>query len=209
METAFVFTEFNIMTALSVVIAYILGSISPAIIAGRLHGVDIRKEGSGNAGTTNVLRVLGGKAAIVTLACDIGKGAIAVLIGAVLDGSMAAYLAAIGVFLGHIFPVFYGFKGGKGVATAFGAVLAVDWRVALLCLLLVIIVTLITGRMSAGSLCGAAALPIMSALLKPEFTAFGAIIGIIIIIKHRSNIKRLLKGEEPKLGFLSGKGKAK
>lgn len=193
------------MTVLAMVIAYLLGSISPAIIAGKLHGKDIRKEGSGNAGTTNVLRVLGGKAALATLAADIGKGVLAVLIGGALGGDAAAYLSALCVFLGHIFPVYYGFKGGKGVASAFGAVLAVDWRIALLCLLVVAIVTFISKRMSAGSLCGAVSLPVLSAVMRPEFIITGAVMGIIIVIKHRANIRRLINGEEPEVGFLSRK----
>ena len=110
-----------------VVIAYFIGNISPSIILGKMAGVDIKKEGSGNAGTTNALRVLGKKAALITLVIDIGKGVLAVAAGNLIGGAETGYLCAIAVFCGHIWPCFYSFKGGKGVATAFGAILAVNW----------------------------------------------------------------------------------
>ena len=183
-----------------IVIAYLLGSISMSIIQGRMAGVDIKKEGSCNAGTTNTLRVLGKKAAAITLVCDVLKGVIAVLLGS-LASPLCAYICAIAVFLGHIFPVYFGFKGGKGVATAFGAVLAVNWQVALLCLAVVAILTVITKRMSVGSLAGAVALPVLSVFLEKPFWPFALVIGLIIIIKHRGNIQRLIKGEEPPISF--------
>ena len=111
------------MAAVAVIIAYFLGNINPAILIGRLHGVDIKKVGSGNAGTTNVLRVLGKKAAAETLLVDIGKGVIAVLIGKLIGGmimndpGMLGAWCAVAVFAGHIWPAVFGFKGGKGIAT--------------------------------------------------------------------------------------------
>ena len=183
-----------------IVIAYLLGSISPSIIQGRLAGVDIRKEGSGNAGTTNTLRVLGKKAALISLVVDIGKGALAVALGSIA-GPTCSYICAIAVFLGHIFPVYYGFKGGKGVATAFGACLVVNWKLALLALAIAAILVLITRRMSVGSIIAAAGLAVLSVFLERGFWPYAAVIALIIIVKHRSNIKRLIKGEEPPLNF--------
>ena len=183
-----------------IIIAYLLGSISMSIIQGKLAGVDIKKEGSGNAGTTNTLRVLGKKAAVITLVCDVAKGVIAVLLGRI-SGDICAYICALAVFAGHIWPVFFKFRGGKGVATAFGAVLAVNWKLALLCLAVVAVLTVVTKRMSVGSLFGAAALPVLSVFLERPFWPYAAVIGIVIIIKHRSNIKRLIKGEEPPISF--------
>ena len=188
------------MFILFVIIAYFLGCFSMSILLGRRAGVDIKKEGSGNAGTTNTLRVLGKKAAAMVLLCDVAKGVIAVLLGRIA-GVNCAYACAIFVFAGHIWPAFYGFKGGKGVATAFGACLAVNWKIALLCLAVVVIVTLITKRMSAGSLCGALALPVLSVFIERPFWPYAAAIAIVILIKHRSNIQRLVKGEEPPISF--------
>ena len=103
---------------ISVVVSYFIGNISPAILLGRLHGVDIRNEGSGNAGTTNVLRVLGKKAAFMTLLTDVLKGTVAVVLFGLLFGKFAAMISVVTVFLGHLWPIVFGFKGGKGVATS-------------------------------------------------------------------------------------------
>ena len=187
-----------------IIIAYLLGSISPSIILGRLAGVDIKKEGSGNAGTTNTLRVLGKKAALITLVIDICKGIAAVLLGK-LAASPCAYICALAVFAGHIWPVFFKFKGGKGVATAFGAILAVNWKVGLISLAVAVILTLITRRMSVGSICAALGMVVMTIIFEKAFLPFGAVIALIIIIKHRANINRLVKGEEPPVSFKKSK----
>lgn len=181
-----------------VIIAYLLGCISPSIIQGRMHGFDIRTKGSGNAGTTNTLRVLGKKAAVITLCGDILKGVIAVRLGMTVS-PVCGCVCALAAFCGHIWPCFYGFKGGKGVAAAFGTVLAVNWKLALICLACVAIVTVISKMMSAGSLTGAVVLPVLSFFMAKEFFPEALIMGIIIIIKHRANIQRILKGEESKL----------
>ena len=104
-------------------------------------------------------------------------------------------------FCGHIWPCFFHFKGGKGVATAFGAILAVNWHLALVVLAVVAIGVLLTRRMSVGSLLGAASFPVLAWFLEPGFVIPGTIMAIIVIVKHRSNIKRLLRGEEPKMSF--------
>ena len=183
-----------------IIIAYLLGCINPSIIQGKLAGVDIRKEGSGNAGTTNTLRVLGKKAALISLIVDIGKGALAAGLGSI-DSPLCAYICAVAVLLGHILPVFYGFKGGKGVAAAFGAVLPINWVLALCALAIAAILVLITRRMSVGSMGGAAGLAVLSVFLEHGFWPYALAMAAIIIFKHRSNIQRLMKGEEPPLNF--------
>ena len=186
---------------LAAVIAYLMGSISPSIIQGRMHGVDIKKEGSGNAGTTNTLRVLGRKAALITLTVDIAKGVIAVLIGNALGGEEAGYLCALAVFCGHIWPCFFGFKGGKGVATAFCALLGVNWLLGVLALAIVALGVVTTMKMSVGSVLGAATFPVVCWFVEPGFIFIGTIMAVIILVKHRSNIQRLIRGEEPKMSF--------
>ena len=184
---------------ISIIIAYLLGNISPSIILGKLHGIDIKKEGSGNAGTTNALRVLGKKAALITLIIDIGKGVLAVVIGKLIGGEAVGYLCALAVFCGHIWPCFYRFKGGKGVATAFGAILAVNWILGLSALGIVAVGVALSQRMSVGSLLGSVTFPIICWLLEPDFIYIGCIMAVIVLIKHRANIGRLFRGEEPKM----------
>ena len=186
---------------ISIIIAYLLGNISPSIILGKLHGIDIKKEGSGNAGTTNALRVLGKKAALITLIIDIGKGVLAVVIGKLIGGEAVGYLCALAVFCGHIWPCFYRFKGGKGVATAFGAILAVNWILGLSALGIVAVGVALSQRMSVGSLLGSVTFPIICWLLEPVFIYIGCIMAVIVLIKHRANIGRLFRGEEPKMNF--------
>ena len=183
-----------------VVVAYLMGNISPAILLGRAHGIDIKKEGSGNAGTTNVLRVLGKKAAVITLVIDILKGTIAVVLGGLLFGEVVASICVAAVLAGHVWPVFFGFKGGKGVATAFGALMGLQPLMGLTALLIVAIGVLISRRMSFGSLLGAITFPAVAYYFNPEFLPMGIILAVVIIVKHRSNIVRLIKGEEPKIG---------
>lgn len=182
-----------------VAIAYFLGNISPSILLGKAMGIDIKKEGSGNAGTTNALRVLGKKAAVITLVIDIGKGVVAVLFGTYIGSINVGYVCALAVFCGHIWPCFYSFKGGKGVATAFGALLAVNWLMALCTLLVVAVGLLLSRRMSVGSILGAAAFPVISHFMEPGFFLIGIAMAIIVIYKHKANINRLIKGEEPRM----------
>ena len=193
---------------LTIIISYLVGSISPAILLGKARGIDIKKEGSGNAGTTNVLRVMGGKAALITLTVDILKGVLPALIfGSVWGNAMYGYIACIAAFFGHVFPIYYGFKGGKGVAVAFGGLLGVNWKIALLCLLTVVIFTLISKRMSVGSISGAASAIVYTIFLEKYFLAYVIVMAGTIIFMHRGNIKRLLNHEEPPLGFLDKKKK--
>lgn len=193
----------------TVSIAYFMGNISPAILIGRMYGIDIKKEGSGNAGTTNVLRVLGKKAAVATLAVDILKGVFAVLLGKVVGAfflapNHALYLimfCGFAAFLGHIWPLAFGFKGGKGVATGIGIILTVKPILGLFVAVIALIVMLVTKRVSAGSVVGAIAFPIITYCLYPMYFWWSLAMAIVVVIKHRTNIQRLLKGEEPKFSF--------
>ena len=189
------------MFILVIVIAYFLGNISPSTLIGRSMGVDIKKEGSGNAGTTNALRVLGKKAAIITLVVDIGKGVVAVLLGNALAGPTAAMYCALAAFIGHIWPAVFNFKGGKGVAVAFGTIVAINWQLGLLCLAVVAVVVLLTKMVSAGSVTVAIAFPVLAYFMEPDFLYVGIIMAALLVYKHKENIKRLIKGEENKLSF--------
>lgn len=181
----------------AVIAAYLIGSISPSIMLAKAKGIDIKKEGSGNAGTTNALRVMGKKAGVITLVVDILKGVAAVLIGSLIAGPVGGMCGAVAVFCGHVWPVFYKFKGGKGVATAFGALLGINVVMALICLLIVAAAVVLSKRMSVGSVLGAACFPIVAYFTEPEFIIPGSALALCIIIKHKANIVRLIHGEEP------------
>ena len=188
--------------------AYCIGCISPSTIIARAKGIDIKREGSGNAGTTNALRVLGKKAAVITLAVDILKGVVSVLLGWFAAGQIGAILCVLFVMLGHIWPVFLRFKGGKGIATSFGALIALDPVIALIEIVIVAIVTLVSKRMSAGSIAGLILLPVVAFVRMPGFLWVSVIMAVIMLIKHRANIQRLINGSEPKLSFLDKKSKS-
>lgn len=187
------------------IVSYFLGNISPAILVGRLHGIDIRKEGSGNAGTTNVLRVLGVKAAVTTLAIDVLKGYVAVRIG-LNYGDIGAMIAFICVVYGHIFPALYKFKGGKGVATSLGAALALDWPSAFALILIAIAVTALSRKMSLGSITAAVSYPFLIEYYYSSVLPMAILLAVTVIVMHRSNIQRLIRREEPSLSF-GGKNK--
>ncbi len=183
------------------IVAYLLGNISPSTRMAKARGIDIKSEGSGNAGTTNALRVMGKKAGAVTLVVDVLKGAVAVLLGNLVCGHLCAMFCVLAAMLGHIWPVFYRFKGGKGVATAFGALLGLNPLLALSALVVVLIAVLISKRMSVGSILVAVLFPVLCRFLEPDFTLLGCILAVIIIVKHRANLVRLFKGEEPKMSI--------
>lgn len=191
----------NTPLVLSILIAYLLGNLSGAMILSRLRGDDIRKHGSGNAGTTNVLRSYGTGWAVATLLVDVLKGVAAVLTGRALYGDTGAYAAAVMVVVGHIWPAVWGFKGGKGIATALGVLLTVDWRLGLLALAVALAVMFATQRVSPGSIVGAIAAPFLAWKLVPGFVPYVAVLALIVIIKHWPNIKRIFKGEEPKVSL--------
>lgn len=191
-----------------IITAYLLGNISTSyIVAKRLAGVDIRTQGSGNAGSTNVLRTLGKKAGALTFIGDVLKGLIAVLIarliayGVNLDDTTCAYIAVVAVVLGHNYPVFLGFKGGKGVATSLGSMLGMNPLVALLCLGFFIIIVAITKYVSLGSILGIGLSPIIMMINhNTKGVLVTLFLTISVVITHKENIKRLLNGTERKLG---------
>lgn len=191
---------FQLKIIIVAIVSYFLGNISPAILVGRLHGIDIRKEGSGNAGTTNVLRVLGVKAAVATLAIDVLKGYVAVRIG-LNYGDIGAMIAFICVVYGHIFPALYKFKGGKGVATSLGAALALDWPSAFALILIAIAVTALSRKMSLGSITAAVSYPFLIEYYYSSVLPMAILLAITVIVMHRSNIQRLIRREEPSLSF--------
>lgn len=208
---------------LAILVGYFIGNISPSILIGKMAGIDIRKEGSGNAGTTNVLRVLGKRAAIATLVIDILKGTVGVLAGQALGvlmngGSLNilifGMIAGLGAICGHSWPIVFGFKGGKGSATSFGVLLGVSPLIGMLSFLTALTLFIITRRASIGSIGAAILLPIIVLFMGKSGMAHTAIyffwtlaIVTIVIFNHRSNIKRLLKNEEPKVSFRKEKTK--
>lgn len=197
------------------IIAYLLGSISfSIIISKKMAGFDVRDKGSKNAGSTNVLRTVGKKAAIITLICDCLKGVIAILIAYIagkiwtdLDSALLVQLAGIFVVLGHTFPVFFKFKGGKGVATSLGVLLMVNWQIGLICLVFALILMALTRFVSLGSVAAAILFPVLTVfitnnyLVPGNYIIFGIILAILVIFNHRENVKRLLTGTENKLSF--------
>ena len=189
-------------------ISYLLGDINPAIVIGKIKGVDIRKEGSGNPGMTNAIRVMGVGAGIAVFVVDVLKAFVAVKIGFAVAGDAGAMVAFAAVVLGHCFPVFYGFKGGKGVAASFGAVLALNWQSALIVLAVAAILFLIFRRMSLASLGAAISYTFLVNHFAPQYTYFGIAVAVFLLIMHRENIIRLLKGEEKPLS-IGHKGKDK
>jgi glycerol-3-phosphate acyltransferase PlsY len=188
--------------------AYLLGAIPFGLILGRVAGgIDVRRLGSGNIGATNVGRHLGIAAGILTLAFDLGKGAAAAWAGARLLGpGAAATLVGMAALVGHVFPVYLGFRGGKGVATGWGVFLVLA-PVAALCVAGFFLAgALVSRRVSVGSLLGALSLPVMLALLGAtrELVAAGILGCAIIVLRHRDNIRNLRAGTEPRFGERRG-----
>lgn len=185
------------------VIAYFLGNFATSyIVSMRTAHIDIRKHGSGNAGATNVLRVLGIKAAAITFLGDGLKGVAAVLLGRYLAGSNGAIVAALFVVIGHNWPVILKFKGGKGIATTIGSMLAVNPVIVLIVFTLGVIILVTTKYVSLASIIGMLVFPILMIVFKQssEYIAFSFILSALAIFRHRANIVRLLKGTESKLG---------
>lgn len=189
-------------TAYALILGYLLGSIPFGLIFTRMSGAgDIRQVGSGATGATNVLRTGKYGAAAATLIFDAAKGVAAVLIAGHLWGETAAAVAAVGAILGHLFPVWLGFKGGKGVATSLGVLLTLYWPVALLSFATWFVVAAITRISSFSALIAAVAAPIYMFLWGQETFAIATlIIALLVIIAHRENIRRLLAGTEPRIG---------
>ncbi len=190
---------------LSLLIGYLLGSISFSYLAGKLlKGIDIREHGSGNAGATNTLRVLGKGPGIAVLLLDVLKGVAAVWIGTWLSGGDPLFevLAGISVIVGHNWPVFFGFRGGKGIATTIGVMATLAFLPSLIAGIVAIVSIAITRYVSLGSLLFTALLPILIWFMidSREIFALSLLLFVFAWVKHRSNIVKLLKGQENKLG---------
>ncbi len=211
-----------LITLLVFVLAYLLGSIPTAVWIGKkFHNIDVREHGSGNAGTTNVIRVLGWKTGLPVLVIDLGKGWLAAMLPVFF--SLAAHdtalltnlqiLTGVTAIIGHIFPLFAGFRGGKGVATVFGVLLALQPVLTFSCIGIFLVVLLITGIVSVSSMSAGIAFPIFLFLLfnTPSlfFKIFSVLVAIALLVTHRNNIRRLLKGQESKLFKFGKKDKIK
>lgn len=189
----------------TIALCYLIGSFSSAYILGKLiMKADIRSYGSGNAGATNALRVFGKKIGLMVFILDILKGILAVYIGGKILGYDGKILGGFFAVIGHMWPIFLKFRGGKGIATSFGMLLSIHWPTAIITLIGFIIVLLLSKYVSLASISACVLAPIVIALVKEPFDRkfFIAvlIIAITSIIKHRSNIRRLLNGQEYKLG---------
>ena len=191
-----------------IVVAYLLGNISTSyIVAKRLAGVDIRTQGSGNAGSTNVLITMGKKAGALTFGGDVLKGVVAVGFARILayymkaDQVTCAYIAVVAVVIGHNWPAFLGFKGGKGVATSLGSMLAINPVLALTCLAAFIIIVLVSKYVSLGSVLGICLSPVLMLITHNTKGIWVTLfLSASVVYTHRANIKRLLNGTERKLG---------
>ena len=203
------------------IIAYLIGSINfSVIISKKVAGFDVREKGSGNAGTTNMLRAVGKKAAAVTLICDVLKGVVSIGIAIILGNivkdinrELLIQVAGIAVVLGHTFPVFFGFKGGKGVATSLGILLLSNWQIGLICLVFGIVLIILTRMVSLGSCAAAVLFPVLTLFINDHYTVltegksgstyfiYSVILAVIVLYNHRSNIKRILSGTENKISL--------
>ena len=205
---------------LMAIIAYSIGSVNFSVIfSKKFAGFDVRKKGSGNAGTTNMLRSVGKKAAAITLICDILKGVvsigIAILLGNIpeINKELLVQIAGVAVILGHTFPVFFGFKGGKGVATSLGVLLLSNWQIGLICLVFALVLMCLTRMVSVGSCAAAVLFPVLTLFINEHYTVltegksgnvyfiYSLILAVIVLFNHRSNIKRILNGTENKISF--------
>lgn len=188
---------------LLIVASYLIGSLSSAIILCKLAGLpDPRTEGSGNPGATNVMRIGGKKLAALTLLGDLLKGLIPVVVVKLIGQSdLTVSLVAIAAFLGHLFPLFFNFKGGKGVATAFGAILGLNFFVGLCAFAVWIVVFILTKISSLSALLAAVSVPFFLYFFDAPSSTVWAVIfmDLFLIYRHKANIKRLLSGEEGKL----------
>lgn len=182
--------------------AYLLGSVPFGIVLARLFGLgDLRKIGSGNIGATNVLRTGNKTAAALTLVLDAGKGGIAVLVARALFAEDAAQVAGFAAFFGHCFPIFLGFKGGKGVATFIGILLALWWPAGLAACATWLLVAAISRYSSLSALVAAALSPVFVQLTgRPEAAVLCVLLAALIVSRHRENIQRLQAGTESKIG---------
>ena len=203
------------------IIAYLIGSVNfSVILSKKMAGFDVREKGSGNAGTTNMLRSVGKKAAAITLNCDVLKGVVAIGIAIILGKIIAEsnkelllQIAGIAVILGHTFPIFFQFKGGKGVATSLGVLLLSNWQIGLICLVFALVLMILTKMVSLGSCAAAVLFPVLTLFINENYTVltegkngnvyfvYSVILAIIVLFNHRANLKRISEGTENKISF--------
>ena len=200
------------------IIAYAIGSINfSVLISKKMAGFDVREKGSGNAGTTNMLRSVGKKAAVITLLCDILKGVVSIGIALIagnivknVDKAVLVQIAGILVVVGHTFPIFFEFKGGKGVATSLGVIMMINWKIGLICLVFALVIMAFSRMVSMGSVGAAILFPVLTLFINTNFIVeasgmkyflFSVILAAIVIFNHRANIKRIANGTENKLSF--------
>ena len=200
------------------IVAYLIGSVNFSIlISKKFAGFDVREKGSGNAGTTNMLRTVGKGAAIITLVLDILKGVLAIyfaifykwlclkLAQVEIDASILVQISGIFVIIGHTYPIYFGFKGGKGVATSLGVIMIINWQIGLICLVFALILMILTRIVSLGSVAAAILFPVLTLFITENYSVpgdyriFGILLGVFVCFNHRANIKRLLKGEEKRI----------
>ena len=201
-------------------IAYAIGSVNFSVIfSKKFAGFDVREKGSGNAGSTNMLRSVGKGAAALTLVCDILKGVVAIsiamIIGNIVKDSnkeLLVQIAGIAVVIGHTFPIFFEFKGGKGVATSLGILLMSNWQIGLICLVFALVLMILTRMVSLGSCAAAVLFPVLTLFINDNYMVltegkngntyfiYSVILAIIVLFNHRTNIKRIINGTENKLG---------
>ena len=205
---------FNVITA---IIAYLIGSVNfSVILSKKMAGFDVREKGSGNAGTTNMLRSVGKKGAALTLLCDILKGVVSILIAMFIgwafkveNQSLLVQIAGIAVVLGHTFPIFFGFKGGKGVATSLGILVMSNWQIGLICLVFGVLLIALTRMVSLGSCAAAVLFPVLTLFITDNYIVsqgsgyliYSIILAVIVLFNHRSNIKRIMNGTENRISF--------
>lgn len=193
------------LTAVWTIFGYLCGSIPFGLLLARMGGLgDVRSIGSGNIGATNVLRTGSKKIALATLACDMLKGAIPVLLARLAAGETAAVVAGVAAFLGHVLPVWLKFKGGKGVATYLGALFALYWPLALIFIAIWVILALAFWFSSVSSLVGSAAMPVSAWLLGHTHLILPSMfVAGVIFYAHRENLRRLARGEESRIRLRS------
>jgi glycerol-3-phosphate acyltransferase PlsY len=183
--------------------AYVIGSVPSGYILGKISGIDVRSVGSGNIGATNVARALGKGRGGLTLLADAAKGYLPVFLALRLEFDAAALaLIAVAAFLGHLYPLFLNFHGGKGVATALGALLALAPTATLVLIVVFVVAVLVSRIVSLGAIAAAMAAPVALWFFSQSlvFVAMGLFLGAMIILRHRGNIQRLLAGTEPRFG---------
>lgn len=189
---------------LTIIIAYLLGNLSFAFILGKvLMHKDVREYGSGNSGATNAIRAFGAKIGVMAFVGDLLKGVVSVLIGKSLCGATGAYLAGAFVIIGHNWPVFLKFKGGKGVAASIGVMLIISPKISLVCFVIGFCLAFFTRMVSLGSITGMALAPIVAVIFVRPFNLqlfiFCLFVSGLSIYRHKENIKRLMQGKENKL----------